>query len=427
MAKLRERACGAPVRAYNGGGGPPHAHAPRVGTSTPPVGGAPGPDGEETVHLSPQAIQALDLAPDEVAEEEQLEEEVPRQAAIGKRLGDWRTLLSFGIAAAILVFAVGKAGINWGTALHTLRHANLALFVLAVVVYYASFPIRTYRWRCLMRNANHGALQRKIARFPLIDLTQILYLSWFANVVIPAKLGDVYRAYLARRWLGVSLSRTVGTILAERILDLVVLFPLLLVSAFLTFQAKLLSTHDSKITYALLVGLILSVVAGGVLVVIWRAGDSVLRVLPHRVHDVYLHFRHGAIHSFGSEAPALVGQTVAVWLLEGARLTCILWALGLLAPGKVGPMAALFLALGSSVLTTLPLTPGGLGFVEPFIFTVLALLGVAGGISTGAAVAVLDRIISYLSIAVIGFFLYAFTDKAHVAPAASPPSSTATR
>jgi uncharacterized membrane protein YbhN (UPF0104 family) len=65
--------------------------------------------------------------------------------------------------------------------------------------------------------------------------------------------------------------------------------------------------------------------------------------------------------------------------------------------------------------------------VEPFIFTVLALLGVAGGISTGAAVAVLDRIISYLSIAVIGFFLYALTDKAHVAPAASPPGTATAR
>jgi uncharacterized protein (TIRG00374 family) len=384
----------------------------------------------ETVHLSPQEIQALDLAPDEVAEEEQLEEEVPQQVAIGKRLSDWRTLLSFGIAAAILVFAVSKAGIQWSTTLQKLQHADLRLFALAFVVYYASFPIRTHRWRRLMRNANHGALQHKIARFPLIDLTQILYLSWFANVVIPAKLGDVYRAYLARRWLGVSLSRTVGTILAERILDLIVLFPLLLVSAFLTFQSKLLSTHDSKITYALAVALILAVVAGAVLVVIWRAGDSVLRVLPHRVHDVYLHFRHGAVHSFGNEAPALLGQTVVVWLLEGARLWCILWALNQLAPGKIGPSAALFLALGSSVLTTLPLTPGGLGVVEAFMVTVLVVLAVHGGHDAkevAAAVALLDRIISYLSIAVIGFFLYAFTDKAHVAPAASPPGSAAAR
>lgn len=369
------------------------------------------------VHLSSDAISAMDLAPDEVAEEEQLEDEVPKQVAIGKRFGDWRTLLSFGIAVAILVFAISKAGINWSSTLHTLGGTNLILFALAFVVYYASFPIRTHRWRRLMHNSNHGPLREKIDHFPLWDLTQILYLSWFANVIVPAKLGDVYRAFLARRWLGVSMSRTVGTILAERILDLIVLFPLLLASAFLTFQAKLFSAHDSKISLALLFGLALAVVAGAVLAIIWRAGDSMLRVLPHRFHDIYTHFRHGAIASFGDEAPSLVGQTVVVWLLEGARLTCVLWALGLLSPGKVGPAAALFIALGSSVLTTLPLTPGGLGIVDTFIPIVLTTLGVHGGFSTGAAASVLDRIISYLSIAVIGFIVYVFTDKARRAPA----------
>src|SRR5205085_5821001 len=218
MAKLRERTRGAPLKPYDGEGGPSHAHAERVGTSPPPVSGDAEPQSRdsaiEMVHLSPREIQALDLEPGEVAEEEQLEGEVPGQIAIGKRLGNWRTLLSFAIAAAILAFAVSKAGIKWSTTLQTLQHANLALFALAFVVYYASFPIRTHRWRRLMHNANHGALQAKIDRFPLWDLTQILYLSWFANVIIPAKLGDVYRAYLARRWLGVSLSRTVGTILA---------------------------------------------------------------------------------------------------------------------------------------------------------------------------------------------------------------------
>ncbi len=398
------------------------AHTPRDDGFTVVAADNPTVAAADNAHLSADEIREMDLAPDEVPEEEQLEEEVPQQVAIGKRFGDWRTLLSFGIAVAILVFAITKAGINWSLALQKLQQANLLLFALAFVVYYTSFPIRTHRWRRLMHNANHGPLQQKIDAYPAWDLTQILYLSWFANVIVPAKLGDVYRAYLARRWLGVSLSRTVGTILAERILDLIVLFPLLVVSAFLTFQSKLFSNHDSKITLALIFGLALAVFAAVVLVVIWRAGDSVLRVLPHRLHDIYMHFRHGAINSFGREAPSLAAQTVVVWLLEGARLTCVLAALGLLAPGKVGPAAALFLALGSSVLTTLPLTPGGLGFVESFIVTVLVLLGVHGGASTGAAVAVLDRIISYLSIAVIGFLLYAFTDKAHVAPPTPAPA-----
>jgi len=367
-------------------------------------------------HLSPAEVRALDLEPGEVAEEEELEEGVPQQVAIGKRFGDWRTIASFAFAVLILGFAASK--VDWPAAWRVLRHANVALFALAFVAYYISFPIRTHRWRRLMHNSNHGALREKIDHYPTWDLLQILYLSWFANVIIPAKLGDVYRAYLARRWIGVSLSRTVGTVLAERILDLIVLFPLLVASAFLTFQAKLFSAHDKLVSEALLGALVLAVIAGVILVIMWRAGESVLRVLPHRFHDVYLHFRHGAVSSFGNEAPALFGQTVVIWLLEGARLTCILAALGLLTPGKIGPAAAVFLALGSSVLTTLPLTPGGLGVVESFIPAVLVILGVAGGFSTGAAVAVLDRIISYLSIAVFGFILYILSDKARGAPPA---------
>lgn len=421
MAEMQERVPGAPVEPapsadVKGDGGDArsalHGESDAAAALDTPVQ-------HDGVHLSPAEISAMDLEPDEVAEEEHLEEEVPDQVAIGRRFGDWRTLLSFGVALAILVFAASKANIKWASVLHLLGKANIGLFALAFVVYYTSFPIRTHRWRRLMHNANHSPLQERIDRYPLWDLTQILYLSWFANVVVPAKLGDVYRAYLARRWLGVSLSRTVGTILAERILDLIVLFPLLVLSAFLTFQSKLFSANSANIRFALVVGLVLAVVAGGVLVAIWRAGESVLRVLPHRLHDIYTHFRHGAITSFGNDALSLVGMTVVVWLMEGGRLMCILWSLGFLSPGKIGPAAALFLALGSSVLTTLPFTPGGLGLVESFIPTVLVLLAVPGGASAGAAVAVLDRMISYLSIAVIGFLVYAFSDKARGQPASA--------
>jgi len=388
-----------------------------------PLPRAAGEDGAD--HLSPEEVRALDLEPGEVAEEEELEEEVPQQVAIGKRFGDWRTIASFAFALLILAFAASK--VNWPTTWKVLKHANLGLFVLAFVAYYSSFPIRTHRWRRLMHNSNHGALRDKIDHYPTWDLTQILYLSWFANVIIPAKLGDVYRAFLARRWIGVSLSRTVGNVLAERILDLIVLFPLLVAAAFLTFQSKLFSARDVLVSEALLGALILAVIAGVALTVMWRAGESVLRVLPRRFHDVYLHFRHGAVTSFGNEAPSLFGQTVVVWLLEGARLTCILAALNLLSPGRIGPAAAVFLALGSSVLTTLPLTPGGLGVVESFIPTVLVILGVTGGFSTGAAVAVLDRIISYLSIAVFGFILYIVSDKARGAPPEEPAGTAAAR
>ena len=349
----------------------------------------------------------MDLVPGEVTEEEHQEPGALQQAATGKRFGPWWTVLSFGIALAILVFGVSKAGITWSTTARTLAHTSLPLFALAFAVYYLAFPIRAYRWRQLMHNAHHGSLQQQtIERCPLWELTQILYLSWFVNVVIPAKLGDVYRAYLARRRLGVTLSRTVGTILAERILDLVVQFSLLLITALLTFQAPLLSAHGSSIRLVLLIGLALVVGACGVLVVVWRTAEGVLSVLPRPLHGMYRHFRQGAVSSLGRHLPALVSQTVVIWLLEGAHLACILWAVGL---ATVGFPPALFIVLGAAVLNTLPLTPGGLGVVETFIVAILVVLAVPGGPSTGAAVVVLDRLITYLSIVVIGFGLHVFT------------------
>ncbi len=351
--------------------------------------------------------------PDGAGDEREREarDAAPRPINIVRRLGDWRTILSFAAGLAILAFAMSKTGIKWGAARQTLEHANPLLFLLAFAVYYLSFPLRARRWRRLMRNANQGSVRQKIDRAPLWELTRIIYLSYFANAVIPAKLGDLYRAYLAQRRVGGSFSRTVGTILAERILDLVVLFPLLLLAAALTFRADLLTAHNANIRLALLVGLALAVAAGVILAVIWTAGERVLRVLPHRLHDRYVHFRHGAVHAFGRDLPALIGQTIVIWLLEGARFACILAALHALnvGTGGIGVDAAVFLALGSSVITTLPLTPAGLGLVEPFIVAVLGLLHVPGGLTTGAAVAVLERIVSYLSIVVCGFALYVFS------------------
>ena len=54
----------------------------------------------------------------------------------------------------------------------------------------------------------------------LRDATEIIFLSWLVNCLVPAKLGDLYRAYLLKINSTVSLSRTFGTVFIERVLDL---------------------------------------------------------------------------------------------------------------------------------------------------------------------------------------------------------------
>src|SRR5579864_4639640 len=152
--------------------------------------------------------------------------EIAQKVELGRRFANWRTLASFSFALIILVVALSKSGVSVSDLKSALRQVNPVLYLAAFLLYYVSFPLRTIRWRILMRNANTGVDAERLRKASFVDLLEILYLSWFANCVIPAKLGDVYRAYLTRSAVGISASRTVGTILAERVLDLVVLFPL---------------------------------------------------------------------------------------------------------------------------------------------------------------------------------------------------------
>ena len=58
-------------------------------------------------------------------------------------------------------------------------------------VYYLGFPLRGYRWTLLLRGAGY--------RVPVRDSTEIIFISWLVNCLVPAKLGDVYRGVPAAR------------------------------------------------------------------------------------------------------------------------------------------------------------------------------------------------------------------------------------
>ena len=147
-----------------------------------------------------------------------------------------------------------------------MQTANLGYFLLGFVIYYAAFLLRGLRWQTLL--ANVGFTRAKNPDMPgLGGLIEIIYLSWFVNCMVPAKLGDAYRSYLLKQNAGVSFSRTIGTILAERMIDLFILFGLLLLSGFLTLQGHLpgMMTGVLALGAAMIVALAVALVAMRVL------------------------------------------------------------------------------------------------------------------------------------------------------------------
>ena len=340
---------------------------------------------------------------------------------LAKRFLNIRTLLSFVIGLAIMAFVLSRVDVNVAEIRSKLVQTNLLLFAAALVLYYLTFFVRALRWQLLLANVGyanddadadeHGyrVVDGRNIRLPSIfGLAEIVMLSWFANCIVPAKLGDAYRAYLLKATAGVSFSRTFGTILAERIIDMLLLFTLLAGSVLIAFSGTLPPAILSIMQAGL--ALVILVIAG--LMVMRNFSGLIRRFVPRRFRPHYSAFEHGTLGSF-QRMPLVLTYSVIGWAIEAGRLYLVCMSLGLLG---LSPAIILFVALASALLTTLPITPAGLGFVESAIVGILLLAsswGLAPGIdeNVAASVAILDRVISYWSLIVTGFTLYLVTRK----------------
>src|SRR5215213_8852167 len=329
-------------------------------------------------------------------------DETPRNATVGspplgQRIFSLRNIVSVFLTLGVLYLVYRQLlGFDWGEVWATVRGASLGLFALAFAAFYCAFPVRALRWKALLGNVGYGHPDGR----PMpsgFGLTRIMYVSWFANCVTVARLGDAYRGYLLKREADVSFTVTLGTVLAERLLDLVVLAAMMGAGVLVVFHGSL----PTEATQALAAGLILSVVGVVGVLALRRFRWAFELILPKRLHAHYSRLEHGTIDSF-RRLPLLVAYSALGWVLEGTALYLTMAAVG--APVPVA--GALVVALAASLLTAVPITPSGLGLTEAGMVVMLQWMGLDA--STATAVTFLFRVINYWSIVVFGFVFYVF-------------------
>jgi uncharacterized protein (TIRG00374 family) len=342
----------------------------------------------------PPAAPPAPLDPDVAGDREVVE-----QLSLGRRLRQPRTIVSLVLPLVLLLLlARTLPGFDLEALPGIIGGANPLLIFAGFVVYYAGFPLRGWRWVLLLRGSGYAIRPR--------DGTEIIFISWLVNCLVPAKLGDIYRAYLLKINSTVSLSRTFGTVFIERILDLFAIAVLGLGAGWVSFRTGL--PPIVQFLFALGVGVV--VVLAAALLTMRNFGRRIIQrlPLPHRVLELYDRFEEGV---FGAVAlrqmPILVVLTGLIWTTEAIRLFMVVEALGI--PGvHLGISGSFFVALCGSLLTAVPLTPGGLGIVETGVVGILRL---AYGVPAAAALAItlVDRTISVLSIIVLGSIAYALS------------------
>ena len=323
------------------------------------------------------------------------------QMSLRRRLTQPRTIVSLLIPGVIIAAFIGINGQALARVPELILNANPWLVLAAFLIFYAGFPLRGLRWSILLRGTG--------MRVPVRDSTEIIYLSWLVNCVVPAKLGDVYRAYLLKINSSASMSATIGTIFTERILDLFTIAMLGLAAGYWSFRDGL--PPAIQVVFGIAIG-VMAILALALFTMrnFGRQIIVALRFLPHQVLELYDRFEAGV---FGAltlrQLPGLFVLTGAVWMTEALRLFFVVQALGF-ADVSLGISGAVFVALIGSLLTAVPLSPAGLGIVEA---GVIGVLHVAYGVPLpeAAAIALLDRVISVFSVIVLGSIAYLLSGK----------------
>lgn len=124
----------------------------------------------------------------------------------------------------ILLLGVIFYKINWGELIQTFKSFNFKNIWLIVPLYVSTLYIRGIRWKALLLND---------AKYSWVHLGEVFTVGSMLNIFLPARAGDVYRAYYLGSVKGEKKMKVFGSIILERTLDGISVFLMLLAAIFL--------------------------------------------------------------------------------------------------------------------------------------------------------------------------------------------------
>lgn len=306
----------------------------------------------------------------------------------------WRIgLLGAVVSIAAVYFVVRQMDVRLlGDALQHARYIYLVPSTLLIVLGLGS---RAVRWRVLLS----GGL-------PISRAFSILNVAYLVNGILPLRIGEVARAYLATRATPpVPFFKSTSTIIVERMLDLLAV---LVISALALTAGPLpdeLRAAAAVFTPLVIVGFL-------VLVLMASQRTRALRLVEAVAARVSFLQRFSVTALVGHFLDGLRPLTEPAALANTLLWTTISWAFSL-ASGYVLMLAfydradwvvtCLFTAAASFVVAV-PAVPGNLGTYELSILLVLQAMGYGEPVETATAFALLVHGLNLAVVAVLGVY-----------------------
>jgi uncharacterized protein (TIRG00374 family) len=314
-------------------------------------------------------------------------------------------IISLIIAAFFLYLAFRNVDLE--KAFSILENVSFFWLLVFIAIFLLTNFVRAVRWKVILRNVKRDA--------SLLNLFAAMMIGYGVNSVVP-RLGEIYRAFFLGKWEGLSRTSMFGTVIIERLIDILALFFSVFVSV-LIYSGDIY-TRISWLKATLITGGIISgAFLFGIIIIVLSGEKSYSLVIKFvakfspRFSEKLREFFASLVEGFASVkgTKTVVGiavLTALIMLLYGLNSYVGFYLLGLQNSYDVSYSTAWILMTISAFGIVIP-TPGGIGSYHAIvIFVLTALFGFSSDES--AAYAILTHFISYFGfifLAVVFLFL----------------------
>src|SRR3954452_12302436 len=309
----------------------------------------------------------------------------PRRRAVDLGRGGAPVTRGLGSALGIVISVVCLAAVVWWALQQDppqLPHtpAELSALVSAIALYGVNTLVRSERWHRLLRDDG--------ARPARVDSYSLTTVGYAVNNVLPARAGDAARVVLMAPRADASKRTVIGTIVAERLLDVGVILVLFLVVGY----AILGNVGGDSVEWIVL-ATVAVLAAGAVAIVLVRRN--------RRIHEFVAPMLSSTRRLLGRDGLPLVAMTFVVWIIEA----CAWIAVGASVGFGMSFLEGLYLVALASVFALIPSGPGYAGTQDAA--TVIGIKAIGGTGATAVSYLVMLRFALLVPITAVGFVLLA--------------------
>ena len=256
----------------------------------------------------------------------------------------------------------------------------LALVALALVLYATVTVVRAERWLSILRRTGVHFRRRTV-----YGVTTIGYMG---NNLLPARAGEALRVVLLSRRSSVGKRDVIGTIIAERLLDALVLGLALVAVAYPLLRGAEFPVEQP-----------FALIGGGIVALALLAVLALWLVRPGRVALVIDYLRPIAAAPralLSRHGLALVALTLSFWALQLALYYAAARAVGF----HASVPEVFYLLVLTNLAGALPAAPGQLGTFDAALLFGAEALQVSGSVAVGYLL--LLRLVLFLPVTIVG-------------------------